>query len=194
MITTIPNFKELSGFQVYEQGEKFLSKQIIKHMKEYARQKGCDYLPYSHAETLIWDERLQHLFTIGARAEGVEITPVEEYYTHGHNLMLMEPVRPFDYIDNRIAMAYARSIDDHKYQKSNFISWINEIKSFGLIKSYRPGDITVYCYELDARVSRIVERWPQGKEWDINKGISIYHLRDNPNYKVNGGFLNNTRA
>ena len=189
MQTTIPNYKELSGFQVFEEGEAFLSRRIMEHMKEYARQNGYEYLPYSHAETLLWDEKLRQLFTVGAREKGVEITPVEQYYTHGHNLMLMEPVRPFDYIDNRIAMAYARSIEDHKYQKLNFISWVNEIKSFGLIKLYRKGDITVYCYELNGRISKIVERWPDGKQWNLDKGVIIYHLAHNPHYRVNSGIL-----
>lgn len=192
--TVIPNIKELSGYQVLERGESVISKAIIKHMRIYARQHGYEPVDASHMETLIWDERKKVLVTTGAREKGPEITPVDEYYTKGHQLILLEPVVPFTYDDNIIALAYAEMIDDRKYQYRGLIDWITEIKTFGLIKPYRKGDITLYCYEQNGRICKIVKRWPGTavngiKSWNLDKGVSIYHHLRNPYYKTSNGII-----
>lgn len=184
-VTSIPNDPRYSGCIVLEQGTGFLSKQIILHMKLWAKMKKKEPLPFSHAEFLIYYEG--HLHTAGAREKGLEISRVEDYYTHGHNLLVLFPVIPLNYRENDYMRIFLWSIDDHKYQYTNFLSWIHYIKTFGRQWIGERGDKNLYCYELAARCANRMNRWPKGKSLDI---VSIYDLVENNYYTTAPKFLN----
>lgn len=173
----IPNLPELSGSIVLERGTSFLSKQIILHMKLYAKMTGRKPLPYSHAETLLW-HYAGVLYTSGERADGTELTRVSDYY-HGQDILILKPKISLTQRENHELWRFYQTTDFAPYQKGNFLSWITYLKTGWWLSS--KGAKKNYCYELAARFSHTIGRWPEGKSLDM---VSIYDLYENENYEV----------
>lgn len=174
----IPNGPSLSGSIVLVKGTHFLSKQIMMHMALYARMTGRKPLKFSHAETLIWSYTSSHLYTVGARESGTEISRIEDYYKD-QEILILKPKKRLTYGENIDLLNYYHEVDWSKYQTGNFLSWITWLKT-GIWLS-KKGDNRVYCYELAARFSNAVGRWPEGKSLDM---VSIYDLAENQNYEI----------
>jgi len=175
---TIPNDPALSGSIVLVKGTHFLSKQIMMHMALYARMTGRKPLRYSHAETLWYNDMGGKLFTIGAREDGTESSWVGSYYKD-KEILILKPKIPLTPEENFKLFDYYLKVDRSKYQTGNFLSWITWLKT-GIWLS-RKGDNRVYCYELAARFSNAIGRWPEGKSKDM---VSIFDLYENENYET----------
>ena len=112
---TIPNIKELNGARVLERGTKFLAKQIILHMQILALYKKVKPLRYSHAETLIWSDARNQLYTIGSRKDGAREIKVQDYYTKGHELRVLIPRVPLTRQQTIDLWQYQLTIKDNPY-------------------------------------------------------------------------------
>ena len=174
----IPNNPALSGSIVLVKGTHFLSKQIMMHMYLYAKMTGRKPLKYSHAETLIWDYQYNQLLTVGARESGTECSLTDDYY-QDQEILILKPKKLLTYGETCDLCAYYKQVDKSKYQTGNFLSWITYLKT-GIWLS-KKGDNRVYCYELAARFSNAIGRWPEGKSLDM---VSIYDLYENENYEI----------
>ena len=174
----IPNNPALSGSIVLVKGTHFLSKQIMMHMYLYAKMTGRKPLKYSHAETLIWDYQYNQLLTVGARESGTECSLTDDYY-QDQEILILKPKKLLTYGETCDLCAYYKQVDKSKYQTGNFLSWITYLKT-GIWLS-KKGDNRVYCYELAARFSNAIGRWPEGKSLDM---VSIYDLYENENYET----------
>ncbi|MFA5715354.1 MAG: hypothetical protein WC998_06425 [Candidatus Paceibacterota bacterium] len=180
------NDRTLSGAIVLVKGTSWISRQIIFHMKIYAKLKHKKPLPFSHGEVLLWNEvernlnglhlEAKTLYTIGARESGAEISKASEYY-HGEYLIL-KPVKPLTVYEEQSGWTFWTYVDKTKYQYSNFISWIQYIKTFGLIWIGRKGAQTNYCFELCSRFVRFWNRWPSNKSNDQVSSYDLYDLKD----------------
>ena len=175
---TIPNDPTLSGSIVLVKGTHFLSKQIMMHMWILAKMTGRKPLYYSHAETLIWDHQYNQLLTVGARESGTECSLTDDYY-QDQEILILKPKKLLTYGETCDLCAYYKQVDKSKYQTGNFLSWITYLKT-GIWLS-KKGDNRVYCYELSARFSNAIGRWPEGKSLDM---VSIYDLAENQNYEI----------
>ena len=175
---TIPNNPSLSGSIVLVKGTHFLSKQIMMHMWILAKMTGRKPLYYSHAETLIWDHQYNQLLTVGARESGTECSLTDDYY-QDQEILILKPKKLLTYGETCDLCAYYKQVDKSKYQTGNFLSWITFLKT-GIWLS-KKGDNRVYCYELAARFSNAIGRWPEGKSLDM---VSIYDLYENENYEI----------
>lgn len=178
IVTSIPNDSNLSGCIVLERGTKFISKQIMLHMAVYALLTGRKPLQMSHAETLIWNDKEQQMYTVGARHDGSKLLKVQDYYNQGHKLIILKPNKPVPDDMSGLLWNYAETLKYTKYQTGVFISWITYLKT-GIWKS-TAGDQANYCYELAARFSFILDLWWHYKSLD--GPISLYDLFENPNY------------
>ena len=174
----IPNNPALSGSIVLVKGTHFLSKQIMMHMWILAKMTGRKPLYYSHAETLIWDHQYNQLLTVGARESGTECSLTDDYY-QDQEILILKPKKLLTYGENCDLCAYYKQVDKSKYQTGNFLSWITSLNT-GIWLS-KKGDNRVYCYELAARFSNAIGRWPEGKSKDM---VSIYDLYENQNYEI----------
>ena len=174
----ITNDPSLSGSIVLVKGAHFLSKQIMMHMWILAKMTGRKPLYYSHAETLIWDYGYNKLATVGARESGTECSFADDYY-QDKEIMILKPKKMLTYGENCDLWSYYKQVDKSKYQTGNFLSWITWLKT-GIWLS-KKGDNRVYCYELAARFSNAIGRWPEGKSLDM---VSIYDLYENENYEI----------
>ena len=168
---TIPNIKELNGARVLERGTSFIAKQIIMHMVIYAFIKRIKPLKDSHGETLVWKEAHQQLYTIGARQNNNHAIPVQVYYTKGHKLRVLVPRVPLTEQQTNAIWEYYETIKDNPYQFGNFAAWITYLKSG--IWLGRQGDQRNYCFELVAKISKLVGYWLRGKDTDR---VSIYDI------------------
>lgn len=171
------NDKSLSGSTVLVRGTHFLSKQIILHMKLYALMTGRKPLPYSHAETLIWDPVACQMYTCGARAGGTEISRASDYYT-GQGILIKKPKVELSDKETWKLWEFAMKVKESKYQKGNFLAWITYLKTGWFLS--KKGNQKLYCYELAARFSDFIGRWPEGKSLDM---VSVYDLFENPLYE-----------
>ena len=177
--------RELAGSIVLVEGDSWLSRRIIDHMKLYARLTGRKYyLPYSHAETLIWFDG--ELCTTGARPHGAEILPFDEYY-RGKRYRILRPYTELDEWESTqlTEQAVTWAAKYHRpYQFFNFIAWIHNIKMNAFKQQSRAwigpdSDRKMYCYEMAARLADVTGRWPKGKSLEV---VSVYDLFENNNY------------
>lgn len=157
----------------------FIPAQIRKHMAIWAKMTGREPLPWNHAETIV--RYRGHLVSMGARANGAEITPLDEYLKTHPDYIILEPVK--ELTENELVRLemYCEHIcfkDKRPYQNFMFLAWVHKIKTWGLMQWGNKTDKRVYCYELAARCCQLLDRWPG----DINL-ISVYELYENPNFK-----------
>jgi len=180
------NDRTLSGSIVLVKGESWISKQIIMHLVIWAKIKGKKPLPYSHGENLLWNEverdlnglklRAKTLYTIGARESGPEISQAMSYYA-GKTYLILKPKKPLTAFEEQAGWTFWTYVDKTKYQYSNLLSWLQYIKTFGLIWFGRKGAETVYCFELCARFADTFHRWT-GKSMDKVSSYDLYELKD----------------
>lgn len=172
------NKRELAGSIVLVRNQKrnFLQKQIIFHMKIYARMTNRKALPFHHAETLVWSDNARMMYTAGARAHGVEYNLANHYYTDKDFLILV----PGDSLtdgENHEIWNFIHFHRDSKYQTMNFLSWITYLKTgFWFSKK---GNQRMYCYEMAADIADKNNRWPHDKSTEM---VSVYDLYENAFY------------
>ena len=175
---TIPNDPSLSGAVVFERGTKLLARLIIKWMARYAKRRGLKPLPFSHMETLVWDDHNKILYTIGARKSGAEITPAELYYGE-HDIMILKPKYPLCEVDNGTLWVFFTEIDDTKYQFGKLLDWVFYIL-YGW-KLGKQGARKNVCYELAARFSDVIKLWDESRDKDY---ATPYDWLENEKYVI----------
>lgn len=157
----------------------FLPNAIRRFMSKYAKQIGREPLPYNHTETVVpyQGEKM----SMGARSTGAEMTPLAQYLAEHTNHVIHTPIQPLSMGELLNLEAYAYDVchkNKRKYQYLMFLAWIIKIWSWSKLQLGNMTDKRVYCYELAARCSNVIHRWP----YAIRELISIYDLWDNPNY------------
>lgn len=170
------NNPDLNGSIVLERGTTFIAKQIMLHMKLYAKQTNRKFLPYSHAETLIYHKGV--MYTVGARSTGTEISIANEYYRDVEEYLILVPVTPLSSFEGGTLYDTWLKLDIAKYHYGSFLSWITYLKIGWWISNKKA--IRNNCYKLAAKFSNAINRWPRGKSVDM---VSIYDHYENMNYK-----------
>lgn len=162
------------------ESEGFLPDQIRLHMKVLARQLKREPSPLNHAEYVI--RYRGYLVSMGARAVGAEITPLEDYLKAHPKHLVLEPVVDLTEDELLLLEKYAELIcfvEKRPYQKLMFLAWIAKIKTWGLLNWGNKTDKKVYCYELAARCADLTGRWDKS----FDELVSIYDLLDCKHFK-----------
>ena len=162
------------------ESEGFLPNQIRLHMKVLARQLKREPSPYNHAETVV--RYRGHLVSMGARANGAEITPLEDYIKAHPKHLILEPVVDLTEKEINHLEQYCEEvcfINKRPYQNLMFFAWIAKIKTWSRMNWGNKSDKRVYCYELAARAAKLVDRWDKS----FDELVSIYDLLDCKHFK-----------